>query len=202
MEREAQPQRGPRPSRQRPHLAPAGGAELGCLVGASAAGGNRHPKTASPGPDHPATGEDLGPETGSSGPPGRGFHCGLVVIPKTKLRLRKPPGKFITRPLLAPALHITGSGNLTRRLGSLLDPRCPGHFRPQGESESWALDGTGTRETLLPVGVPCGVACSAMVPAAVPWVRQKGRTVHLRRQEGLRAPHLSHSACSRRPLPL
>lgn len=81
----------------------------------------------------------------------------------------------MTRPRLTPALHTAGSGNLTRRLGALLDPSCPGHFRPRGESESRALDGTGTRETLLPVGLPGGVASSVVVPAAVPCVRQRGQ---------------------------
>lgn len=65
VEREAQPQRGPTPGRQRPHLASAGDAELGGPEGAPAVGGNRDPKRVSPGPHHPVTVGGPGPKLGA-----------------------------------------------------------------------------------------------------------------------------------------
>lgn len=68
VKRETQLQFGPRLGRQRPHLAHGEGAELECLKGISAVGGNQHLKRMSPGPDRPAVSEGLGPELGAPGP--------------------------------------------------------------------------------------------------------------------------------------
>ena len=85
----------------------AGGAELGVPKGAPA----RKPRPKE-GESRAASPSHLwrpGPGTGSSGLPGKGSGCGLVVIFKTKLRLCGPPGKFITRPLLSRAFIPTAA---------------------------------------------------------------------------------------------
>lgn len=83
-----------------------------------------------------------------------------------------PPGKFITRPFSTRTLHSTTIRDSTRHRGSLLRPRRPGLLHLRGERKSPALDGARTREILLPVGLPCEVASSAVAPA-IPWIRQR-----------------------------
>lgn len=121
--RETRLRRGLRPDRQRPHSAPAGGAELWRLQSIASSRGKPTPKEGESRTGSPSQPWRPGPGSGSSGLPGKRSDCGLVVIPETKLWHLKPLGKFITRPLLAPALHTACSGDLTGR---------PGHFRRLG----------------------------------------------------------------------
>lgn len=60
----------------------AGGAELGCLVGASAVGGNRHPKTASPGRITQPPAKTEARKLGAPGPLGKVFIAAWWLSPK------------------------------------------------------------------------------------------------------------------------
>ncbi|XP_070426097.1 WAS/WASL-interacting protein family member 1-like [Equus przewalskii] len=168
--REAQQQRRPRRGGQRPHLAPAGGAELGGPTGAPAVGRNRDPKRVSPEPDHPAPVE----ARARNWEPRAlriGSDCGLVVIPERNLGLRTPPES---------SLHARSSPLLSTppAAGTVLpDPRRPGHFRRARGREG----GSGARRRRKPpdpssgrAALRCGIAAVG-TPAAVLWVRQRGQ---------------------------
>lgn len=179
MERETQLQFGRRLGRQRPHLAPEEGAELECLKRTSAVEGNEHPKRVSPGPDHLAVSEGLGPERGAPGPlvlimRSGGYSRNETLTPQTS---RKVHYSSLLHPY-PPQHHQRGQYQAPRFPSPTKAP--PALSSPQGgggvgagvANKSRALDGAGTRETLLPVGLPCKVASSAVAPA-VHWVRQK-----------------------------
>lgn len=120
VEGEAQPQREQTPGRQRPHLASAGGAELG-PEGAPALGRNRDPKRVSPGPHHPVTvgGPGLKLELRAVW---KRFWLRFGGSLRNETRTPRTSWKVLTRPLLSPAFLPPATGNLTKRLGSLPNP--------------------------------------------------------------------------------
>lgn len=84
VEQETQPQRGLRPERQRPHLAPAGGAELWRLQSIPSGLGKPPPKESESRAGSPSHPRRTGPGSGSSGLAGKCSDCGLMVIPRSK----------------------------------------------------------------------------------------------------------------------
>lgn len=143
-----------------------------------------------------------GPETGSSGLPGKGSGCGLVVLSERNSDSAALLESSLHVPLLSPSFIPPAAGNPTRRLGALPDPKRLRHVgRARGRK-----GGSGARRRRSPRDPIGGRAAlwggsrSAVPPAAVRW-SARGPGAHPRGQERLRASHMGPTVHTHGPYP-